>query len=386
MVLSPATILNLLASKHVRFSLLACLCVLLGIQAIINDEIANFIIFKTASQRFINHQNLYDFVQYNIIYDKFFYTPQFALFFLPFALLPVKFAIVLWLLLGATLFYLAIENLPLTNNQKTIVFFIALFDLINSLQNLQTNALNTAFMLFIFSFLHNQKYIWAALCVAFCISIKIYPAAAALLFVFYPNKLKFLLWCTLFTALFFLLPLLVVPSNYFFSCLTNWVNSISEDATDKFIFNSPSLIGINYTWFSKPFNHFYIQLVGLLLVLVPLIKILKKETDTIFILLYLSFIMVFVVIFNHATESPTYIIAITGAAIWYVLSPKNTLNNILLILLIVACILLPTDIFPHDFRKYYLAPLKIRVIPCLLIWVKLFYDLLTYKPAQSLHA
>ncbi|HXD91632.1 MAG TPA: DUF2029 domain-containing protein, partial [Bacteroidia bacterium] len=82
-------------------------------------------------------------------------------------------------------------------------------------------------------------------------------------------------------------------------------------------------------------------------------------------------------------ESPTYIVAITGAAIWYAVSPKNVLNNALLILLIVACILLPTDIFPHDFRKNYLEPLKIRVIPCLLIWLKLFYELLTYKPLQA---
>jgi len=379
----PANILNLLTSKYFRLSLLAILCLVLGIQAILNDEIANFVIFKTSSIRFLHHENLYEYIQYKIIYDKFFYAPQFAFFFLPFALLPLKLSIVLWLLLGATLFYFAIQNLPLSNNQKAVVFFIALSDLINSFQNLQTNALNTAFMLFIFSFLHNQKYILAALCVAFCLSIKIYPAAAVLLFLFYPNKLKFLLWCSLLTALFFMLPLLVVPKDYFFSSLNNWIKSITEDATDKFISNSPSLIGINYTWFSNPINHFYIQLTGLLLVFVPLFKILKKETDTTFILLYLSFIMIFVVIFNHAAESPTYIIAITGAAIWYAVSPKSTKNNALLVLLIVACILLPTDIFPHDFRKNYLEPLKIRVIPCLLIWLKLFYELLTYKPLQS---
>jgi hypothetical protein len=379
----PANILNLLTSKQFRLSLLTIICLLLVTQAIWNDEIANFIIFKTSSLRFLHHENLYDYVTYKLIYDKFFYAPQFALFFLPFAFLPIKFAILLWLFLGARLFFMAIEKLPLSNNQKTVIFFIVLSDLINSCQNLQTNALNAAFMLFIFSFLHNQKYILAAICVAFCLSIKIYPAAAALLFLFYPNKLKFVLWCCVFTVLFFLLPLLVVPKDYFFSCLENWIKTISEDATDKFISNSPSLIGINYTWFSKPVNHFYIQLVGLLVVFIPLFKIFKKQVDTSFILLYLAFIMVFVVIFNHAAESPTYIIAITGAAIWYTISPKNTLNNVLLILLIVACILLPTDVFPATLRTQYLVPLKIRVIPCLLIWLKLFYELLSYKPLQA---
>ena len=378
-----ANILTVLASKYFRLGLLMVLCVILSIQAIFNDEIANFIIFKTASLRFLHHENLYDYIQYKIIYDKFFYAPQFALLFLPFALLPIKLAVFLWLLLGSLLFYVALEKLPLNNNQKTIVFFIALIDLINSFQNLQTNAINTALMIFIFVFLHNHKYILAAICVAFCFSIKIYPAAVALLFLFYPNKLKFLIWCFFFTVALFTLPLLVVPQEYFISSLQAWVHTITEDATDKFISNSPSLIGINYTWFSSPINHFYIQLVGLAAVFMPLIKILKNQIDTIFILLYLALIMIFVVLFNHATESPTYIIAITGAAIWYVVSPKSIFNNTLIVLLFIACILLPTDIFPHNLRKQVLAPLKIRVIPCFLIWIKLFYDLFTYKIQQK---
>jgi len=370
---------NLGLSKYFRLVLLLVICIVVYIQAMSQDEIANFIIFKTTSLRFLNHENLYDYVQYKIIWDKFFYTPQFALAFLPFALLPVNVSVIVWLLFGAALFYLALQKLPMTNTQKTLIFFIALIDLVNSLQNLQTNALNTALLLFIFICLQTNKPILAALCVAACLSIKIYPAAAGLLFLFYPNKIKFLLWSFLFTTLLFLVPLLVLPKDYYFSCLENWVKAVSEDANDKFIYNSPSLIGINYTWFSKPINHFYLQLTGLLLVFVPLIKLIKKQTDSTFVLLYLAFIMLFIVIFNHAAESPTYVIAITGAAIWYVVSPKSMLNNTLLIVLFIACILLPTDIYPSWLRKEYFMPLKIRVVPCLLIWIKLFYDLLSYK-------
>jgi len=370
---------NLALSKYFRSALLCLVCIITAIQAIGLDEIANFIIFKTTSQRFLHHEDLYEYITYGIIYDRFFYPPQFALLFLPFVVLPIKVSIVLWLALGTFLFYKALEKLPLTNVQKTIIFFIVLIDLINSLQNLQTNALNTALVLFVFICLHNNKPVLAALCIAICLSIKIYPAAAGLLFFFYPNKLKFLVWSFLFTALLFLLPLLILPKEYYFSSLQNWVKAVTEDANDKFIHNSPSLVGINYTWFSKPLNHFYIQLTGLLLVFLPLLKIIKKQTDTNFVLLYLSFIMLFIVIFNHAAESPTYIIAITGAALWYVISTKNAINNVLLILLFVACILLPTDIYPSWLRKEYFMPLKIRVVPCLLIWIKLFYELLTYK-------
>lgn len=378
-----ARILNFILSKYFRLSILCLVCIAIGILNLANDEIANLVIFRTASRRLFHQDNLYDYIQYKIIWDKFFYAPQFALMFHPLSVIPMSVAVFLWLLLGAGLFYIALQMLPATNMNKTIIFFIALSDLINSFQNLQTNAINTALMLLIFVFLHHHKFMLAAFCVAICLSIKIYPAAAAILFLFYPHKLRFLIWSTLFTLALFFIPLLFVPMEYYFSCLQNWIRTVTEDANDKFIYNSPSLIGINYSWLPRPLNHFYIQLAGLLLVFVPLVKIVKRQVNTSFIFLYLAFIMLFVVIFNHATESPTYIIATCGAAIWYALSAKSMLNNILLILLIFGCILAPTDLYPQFIRVEYLIPLKIRVIPCLLIWIKLFYDLLIYKPIET---
>ncbi|MGZ3863972.1 MAG: glycosyltransferase family 87 protein [Bacteroidia bacterium] len=374
---------KLALSANFRLALLAVIVMVIAIQAVLVDHVANFVIFKTASQRLLSHENLYEYVQYKIIWDRFFYTPQFALLFTPFTFIPLPVSIFLWLLLGSLLFYMALQNLPVTDTQKALLFFIILIEMINSLQNLQTNVLNAALMLFIFTSLRNNKPAIAALCVAVCMSIKIYPAAAGLLFLFYPDKIKFIIWCAIFSAAFFLMPLIVLPQDYLFSTLKNWISTVSEDATDNFIYNSPSLIGANYTWLSRPFNHFYIQLIGLILVFIPLIKLLKKQTDTNFVLLYLAFIMIFVVIFNHAAESPTYIIAITGAALWYVISPKSMINNILLILLFVACTLLPTDIYPRWLREEYFMPLKIRVVPCLLIWGKLFYELLSYKVQES---
>src|ERR1700739_1084132 len=165
-----ARIFNIVLSKYFRLSVLFILCIVISIQTIYTDEIANLVIFRTASQRLFLQQNLYDYIQYKIIWDKFFYAPQFALLFYPFTVLPVKVAVFLWLLLGAGLFYVALQMLPLNDMSKTIIFFIVLSDLINSFQNLQTNAINTALMLFVFIFLHHQKYIMAAICVAFCLS------------------------------------------------------------------------------------------------------------------------------------------------------------------------------------------------------------------------
>ena len=152
-----------LLSKKFRISLLLILTLVTGIQILLTDSIANLVIFRTASERLFHQQNLYDYIQYKIIWDKFFYAPVFAFLFYPFAALPISVSVFLWLLLDAVFFYFALEILPLSATQKTIIFFIALSDLINSFQNLQTNAINTAFMLFIFIFLHHHKYVFAAI-------------------------------------------------------------------------------------------------------------------------------------------------------------------------------------------------------------------------------
>jgi len=41
---------------------------------------------------------------------------------------------------------------------------------------------------------------------------------------------------------------------------------------------------------------------------------------------YLASLLVFVVIFNHQAERPSFVIAATGAAIWFVESPRDRLR------------------------------------------------------------
>ncbi|MGZ4040907.1 MAG: glycosyltransferase 87 family protein, partial [Bacteroidia bacterium] len=163
---------KLALSANFRLALLAVIVLVIAVQAVLVDHVANFVIFKTASQRLLNHENLYDYILYGIIWDKFFYTPQFALLFTPFTFIPLPTSIFLWSLLGSLLFYIALQNLPLSNTQKAMLFFIILVEMINSLQNLQTNVLNAALMLFIFICLRDNKPFIAALCIAICISIK----------------------------------------------------------------------------------------------------------------------------------------------------------------------------------------------------------------------
>jgi hypothetical protein len=92
--------------------------------------------------------------------------------------------------------------------------------------------------------------------------------------------------------------------------------------------------------------------------------------------LFLAYIMIWVVIFNQASESSTYIIASTGVAIWYVKSKKTVLDKILIILTFVLTVLSPSDIFPVYIRKNFVDPYVLKAVGPLLIFIKIQVSLI----------
>ncbi len=80
------------------------------------------------------------------------------------------------------------------------------------------------------------------------------------------------------------------------------------------------------------------------------------------------------IIFNHKAESPTFIIAVGGVAIWYIASKRTFLDKTLLFLVFVFTTLSPTDLFPKIIFKY-LDYNIVKALPCVLVWIKLQIDL-----------
>jgi hypothetical protein len=121
-----------------------------------------------------------------------------------------------------------------------------------------------------------------------------------------------------------------------------------------------------------------VLLAGAVLFCIPLLRY-KFFSDLKFRLFFLSSILIWIVIFNHKAESPTFIIAITGAAIWFFSQKVTTLNLILLILAFLLSVLSPTDLFPAYIRDHFIAPYNLMALPCLLIWLKITFDLVWYR-------
>jgi glycosyl transferase family 87 len=347
------------------------------------DHIKNFLIFKNSFFNLINDKDFYTAQRYeNMDIDLYKYSPAFALLFAPLAILPNVIGVVLWNLLNTLLLFFAIKSLNFDEKKKAIIFWLVFIEMLTSIQNCQSNALIAALIIFAFTLLERKKLFLAAFCIVFSAYIKLFGIVAVILFLFYPDKLKFILYTILWAAILFFLPLLVVSFHQLIFLYQSWGKMLAEDQTISW---GLSVMGIIKSWFNVEVPKMYVQIVGVIILCLPLLSI-KSWREPIFRILYLSSVMIWVVIFNHRAESPTFIIALCGMAIWFVSQNSSPMNIFLIIFALVLTSLSPTDLFPKIIRDTYVVPYALKALPALLIWIVIQYKLfsIAFKSNKSL--
>lgn len=332
----------------------------------------NYVIFKQSFFHLIEGKDLYaQFVEEQG--DLFKYSPSFALIFGILSILPDVLGLSLWNILNAVVLFCSVCYLPRIDiRTKGLILVFMLVEMLTSLQNEQSNALIAGLLIFSFGFLERGKYWLATLCVVSTIFIKVFGIVALALFLLYPNKLK-LAYTTAFWIVFFtVLPLVVIDIDQFVFLYKSWANLLQNDHS---ISDGLSVIGWLKSWFGWQVNKTYVSLAGVILFCIPLLKI-SSYPNFVFRILMLSSILIWVVIFNHRAESPTFIIAISGVALWYYAQFPKKENYILLVLAFVFTALSPTDLFPKFIRDEWMKPYVVKAVPCILVWIKITYDLL----------
>jgi hypothetical protein len=137
-----------------------------------------------------------------------------------------------------------------------------------------------------------------------------------------------------------------------------------------------SVMGILDTWFGWSISKNGVTLAGLALFLLPLIRI-RKYRDLAFRLLCLASVLIWMVIFNHKAESPTYIIAVTGIAIWYFSQRAEALNTALLIASFLLITMSVSDLVPATVRNGFIRPYGIKAVMAIVVWGRIVYEQLT---------
>ena len=342
-------------------------------------EYNNYVIFKYSYFHLIHGTDLYGLYPAEH-WDFYKYSPTFALFMGSMAYLPDVIGLSIWNILNAITVFFAIRMLPLTIRKQCLVLWFVALELLTCLQNSQSNGLMCGLIIAAYGCMEQRKVVLATLWLVLAMYIKVYGAVGFCVFLFYPDKIKFILYSILWTAVFAALPLLVTPLNTLIWQYQNWAGLMVADAAAA---RGLSVAGWLYSWFGIENIKAAVTGIGLLLFLIPFVRF-KMYSNEVFKVLILASMLIWVIIFNHKAESSTFIIAVAGVAIWYFVRPKATWRTVLFWTVFVFTSLSTTDIFPMYVRVHFIYIYKIKAVPCILAWCAVFIELMTLKASARI--
>ncbi len=349
------------------------------------NSINNYLIFKNTYFHFINSQNLY--TEYpNLYFDTNHYGPFFSIIIAPFALLPDWLGCPLWNLFNASVLLFAIFKLPLSENKQKIIALLCLNEVVTALASYQFNVAITGLLLLTFIFLEAQKIYLACTTIIIGMLTKLYGVIGFAFFFFIKQKVKFIGLFALAFVLLLMLPAPVSSVSFLFQSHQDWFNSLVYKANYNVTSDMAdiSFLGLIRSWFGVDINVLYGCVVGALVLGFALLR--RNQYDFLsFRLLILCNTLLCIVLFNTNVESPTFVIAFFGIAIWYVIVPKTQYIHFLLIFAMILTSLSATDLFPKFIRLEYIKPLKLKVLPCIFIWVDISYKLLYHQFSTYTH-
>jgi hypothetical protein len=344
----------------------------------------NFLIFRQVFWHTIHKLPLY--TPYPAEYDDVnHYGVFFSTIVAAFALPPVWLGMLLWLIGLSTLLYFAIRHLPRANT--LFIYWFCANELLTALYLQQFNIAIAACLLFSFLFIEKEKDIWAAFFIMLGTFVKLYSIAGLAFFFFSKNKTKFIISLAGWSVVFFVLPMLISSPSYVIGQYGDWLRVLSEkNDTNMFSpLQNISLLGmVRKISGIATYSDLWLIGPGILLFVLPYLRF-KQYAHLAFRYFILASALLFVVLFSTGSESSGYITALIGVAIWYTAAPwkRSKWDLALLIFVFVFTSLSPTDIFPHIIRKLFMKPYALKALPCVLVWLKLCYELCTCDFSDS---
>jgi hypothetical protein len=264
---------------------------------------------------------------------------------------------------------------------------IALLEMCGSLQSQQFNPMLCSWIILAFVHLVKGRTMVAAYFISGGFLVKLYGIVGLLFTPFSRKYGSMIIWMLISMAVLVLIPILYSDTSFVFHSYVDWYHRLLGKNQENIMTNFTdgmqdiSFMGMvrRMTGISNLSNLLFLLPAGIL-TLLPLMK-RKYYDDDRFRLFYLAQVLIGVVIFSTSAESPTYVIAVTGFAIWYAAfgKQKPLWMKWMLGLLFVLTILSSTDLFPLSIRNAWIKPYALKALPCILAWVIITYQLLFYR-------
>lgn len=351
-----------------------------GLKQYLIGSFNNYKIFAFVYRHTVQQLPLY--VEYPTQYfDSNHYGPFFSVIIGPFAVLPDGVGIVLWNLFNTILLTFGVFKLPIKESYKVAIAWIITNEMITALLSVQFNVGLTGLLLLGFIFLEKQKLFYASIAILIGFLVKLYGIVLLAFFFFTKQKIKFIGVFAIVSIVFFFAPLVITNFAFLKTSYIDWFNALVYKSS----FNESVSDMANISFMGIMKKVFGIQIHVLVAVafgafMLGLILLRKSQHDSLtYKLLLFSDLLLCLVLFNTNVESPTFIIAFVGIAIWFILVEKSNLNLFLFIFAMILTSFSPTDIFPKFLREQYVKPYALKVLPCIFIWINITFRLLTHK-------
>ena len=347
----------------------------------------NFLIFKWSGFNLMNELPLY-ISNDPLHYDLFKYSPTCALAFLPFNWLPTTVGLFLWNLINMLLPLWALHQIiGLRTKTRNILALFLLAEGVTSLLNSQSNGLVLGLLMMSIGAFQREKTGKAVFLILASGFIKIFGWIFFLMFLIRPKSIpKAMLYGVFYSLVLMAIPLLFVSRDYLISEYRWWFVLLGQDSNT---YLKLSFMGWLQSWFGFVPPKNMLLFIALLLQIIPLWWRIKRESSarsiTNFSLLYGSSLLVWVVLFNHMSESATYIIAIGGIALFFSADDNPIDRRTILILLMVflLTILGPTDIYPRAIRYWIVETAQLKAFPVLVAYLLMWYRCFKYSKTNA---
>jgi len=375
---------RVLTSKPFVLTLWFGLCLFPVIKSVIEGHSHihnNYFVYKGNFLHVISQQNLYAYYPKEY-FDLNHYGPIFSLVIAPFALMPDWLGVLLWVVFTAWLLLKSIQQLPITEKHYLIVILLCAHELMTSTANVQINPLVAALIIFTFVFIRNGKDFWAGLTIALGIFIKLYGVVGLAFFFFSKDKLKLIGSLVFWSVVLFVLPMVISSPSFIIKTYHDWyIDLVAKNAENETSTRvDVSVMGMIRKIALPNLSNIIVLIPGVILFGLSYLRI-KAFKNLNYKLLILASTLIFPVIFSTGSESPTYIIAFVGVAIWFINAerPLTWLDISLLVFALILTSLSPSDLFPRSIKKNYVDPYALKALPCFLIWLKIIYETLFRK-------
>lgn len=349
----------------------------------------NFLIFKNVFWHTMHESPLY--IPYpNEYLDVNLYGPFFSIVIAPFAITPLWMGLLTWLLASAGFLFYATRKFPVSQKKQIFIYWFCAHELLTGLFMSQFNIAIAAIIILAFVYIEKEKDEWAAFMIILGTFVKLYGIVGFAFFFFSKHKIKFILSCAGWSIVMFVAPMLIASPEYVLSQYVDWFTSLTaKNSSNTFsLMQNISFLGMVRKISGNPFySDLYLIVPGILLFAIPYLRISQYKNSA-FRQTLLASVLLFTVLFSTGSESSTYIIAFMGVAIWYVAAPwkRSGMDTGLLIFAFILTSLSPSDIFPKYVREHLVRPYALKALPCMLIWLKLSFEMYTQNYGTSLTA